>query len=471
MPRGKPCGASFIAAWKSCKEGANSHPDFVSKNKGRADELKIKILGNLQQYSPEQQEAWDSYITESFKRHGESRRLSQEEVYVRKLEGWERLTREGPPKELFDQNGESVGSSKALVPTVTGSTGAPAWRAVERGGIVYKYQNGTKKQPGQWRQSTVSMYNDIASGRTQKAIELYEKAKAEAKATGKPIDYPKTNFGRAVDPKEVDKVMDQLRKDGTLRSVAGNGTNRNHSVKLEDKPVGRELLSAVQNTHLRHDPEFREARAREIVTAWLRQDKKSAFTGEPVSIPSLREKDGYPSVVDHDTPISTAWGKNKKSFNTEEQALDALKRFDRAENFSITERGLNTAKSNKTDWDEITTEWKSRIKDQERFEKEAEKVVDLTVRAGARSTPNSPPSPPPAPLRVEKTPAPRKERVAAPKKEKGAPPAPRTPNKEKQLAGVRALASGYVAKGYSPNRIKEELRKLGIPAQLIQEVV
>ena len=378
MPRGKPCGAGFIAAWKTCKGDVGAHPDFVGKGEKRANELKTKILANLEMYTPKQQEAWEKYMSESFKKHGESRRLSQEEVYLRKLEGWERLTKEGPPKELFDQNGESVGSSKALVPTVTGSTGAPAWRAVERGGVVYKWQNGTKKEPGQWRQSTVSMYNDIASGRVQKAIDLYEEAKAEAKKTGKPIDYPKTNFGKPVDQKEVDKVMAQLRKDGSLRSVAGNGTNRNHSVKIEDKPTGRTLLSAVQNVKLRHDPEFREARAREIVTAWVRQDRKSAFTGEPVSVPSVREKDGYPSVVDHNTPISTAWGKNKAAFNTEAQALDALKRYDRAENFSITERGLNTAKSNMTDWDEITTVWKARVKEQEGYEKEAEKVTDLS---------------------------------------------------------------------------------------------
>lgn len=465
MPKGKPCGAGFIAAWKTCKVGQSAHPDFVSKESKRADELKTKILANLQMYSPEQQQAWDGYITESFKKHGSSRLNSQERVYIRKLEGWEKLTREGPPKELFDQNGESVGSSKALVPTVTGSTGAPAWRAVERGGIAYKYQNGTKKQPGQWRQSTVSMYNDIASGRVQKAIDLYEKAKAEAKETGKPIDYPKTNFGKPVDQKEVDRYMDMLRKSNDLRSVAGNGTNRNHSVKLEDKPVGRELLSAVQNTHLRHDPEFREARAREIVTAWLRQDKKSAFTGEPVSIPSVREKDGYPSVVDHNTPISTAWGKNKRDFNTEAQALDALKRYDRAENFSITERGLNTAKSNKTDWNEITAEWKSRITDQQKFEKEAEKVVDLTISGSARPSTPPPSARVPAPLKVKAKPKPKATPRAAAKE------APKGPDKTKQLAGVRLLANNFAGRGYSPNRIKEELRKLGIPAQLIQEVV
>jgi len=379
MPKGKPCGAGFIPAWKTCKQGDSAHPDFVKEKGKEAEELKEKILKNLEQYTPKQQEAWDKYMSESFKKHGSSRRLSQEDVYIRKLEGWEELTRNGPPKELFDQNGESVGGSKSLVPTVTGSTGAPAWRAVERGGVVYKFQPGKRGQQGQWRQSTVSMYNDIASGRCQKAIDMYEKAKAEAKKTGGPVDYPKTNFGKKVDPKEVDFWMEKLKKDKAIGSVAGNGTNRNHSVKVEDNPTGRELLSAVQNKHLRHDPEFREVRAREIVTAWLRQDKKSAFTGEPVSIPSLREKDGYPSVVDHNTPISTAWKGNKAAFNTEKQALEALSLYDREGNFSITERGLNTAKSDKTDWDEITREWKSRIKDQEKYEAEAKSVTDLTV--------------------------------------------------------------------------------------------
>jgi hypothetical protein len=98
-----------------------------------------------------------------------------------------------------------------------------------------------------------------------------------------------------------------------------------------------------------------------------------------VSIPSLREKDGYPSVVDHNTPISTAWKGNKAAFNTEKQALEALSLYDREGNFSITERGLNTAKSDKTDWDEITREWKSRVKDQEKYEEEAKSVTDLTV--------------------------------------------------------------------------------------------
>jgi len=378
MPKGKPCGSGFIAAWKTCKIDSTSHPDFVSKGSARANELKASILANLQMYSPEQQEAWDKYMSESFREHGKSRRLTQEEVYIRKLEGWDRLIKEGPPKELFDQNGESVGSSKSLVPTVTDSTGAPAWKAVERGGIVYKWQEGTKREPGQWRQSTVSMYNDIASGRVQKAIDLYEQAKAEAKKTGKPIDYPKNNFGKPVDQKEVDKVLDQLRKSKELARVSRNGTNRNHSVTLGENPTGRKLLSAVQNVRLRHDADYREARAREIVTAWIRQDRKSAFTGEPVSVPSVREKDGYPSVVDHNTPISTAWGRNKAAFNTEAQALDALSRYDRAENFSITERGLNTAKSDMTDWDKITTVWKARVKEQERYEREAEGVTDLS---------------------------------------------------------------------------------------------
>jgi hypothetical protein len=379
MPRGKPCGSGFIAAWKTCKSESSAHPGFVTGKGKEADELKSKILKNLEQYTSAQQDAWEKHISESFRKHGSSRRLSQEEVYIRKLKGWEELTRNGPPKELFDQNGESVGSSKSLVPTVTGSTGAPAWKAVERGGIVYKFDPGKGGQAGQWRQSTVSMYNDIASGRCQKAIEMYEKAKEESKKTGKPIDYPMTNFGKTVDPKEVDFWMSELRKSKMVGRVSRNGTNRNHSVKVEDKPTGRELVSAIQNKKLRNDPVFAEERCREIVTAWLRQDRKSSFTGEPVSIPSVRDKNGYPSVVDHNTPISTAWKGNRDGFNTEKQALDALRLYDREGNFSVTERGLNTAKSDKTDWDEITREWKDRIKDQEKYEKEAKSVTDLSL--------------------------------------------------------------------------------------------
>jgi len=393
MPKGNgiKCGNSYISRWKECHDGDSSaHPGFVSGRSKQADELKDKILKNLSQYSPDQQKAWEGYIEESFKTHGSSKLRGQEDVYLLKLKGWEGLTREGPPKELFDQNGESVGGSRSLVPTVTNTTGAPAWRAVERGGIVYKFEEGRKGQEGQWRQSTVSMYNDIASGRVQRAIDLYEKQKAEAQRTGKPINYPVTNFGKQLtkeEEQEVDRLVAEVIKNKKLGSVAGNGTNRNMTVKVGNpEAYGRTLVSAVQNRMLRDDREYAEQRAREIITAYVRQGKVSSFTGDPVSIPSLREKDGYPSVVDHDTPLSTAWKGNPQSFRDPQAARAALAKYDIAGNFSITERGLNTAKSDKTDWEEITTIWKRRIEEQKRFEKEAEKVVDLSLGARSQGT-------------------------------------------------------------------------------------
>ena len=221
------------------------------------------------------------------------------------------------------------------------------------------------------------MYNDIVSGRVQAAINLYHQKKEEAERTGKPIDYPVTNFGRPVDPKEVDHYLALIKAQGDLSGVAGNGTNRNASVKLEDNPTGRELVAAVQNSLLRYDPLYADARAREIIAAWIRQDKVSSFTGLPVSIPAVRDKDGYPSVVDHNTPLSSAWAGNKSAFNTKEQAESALRQFDREGNFSITERGLNTAKSDMTDWDEIIGVWQQRVADFERNQVEARSVVSL----------------------------------------------------------------------------------------------
>jgi hypothetical protein len=383
MPKGagKPCGAGFIAAWKTCKAGASAHPEFVSAKAKEADALKDKILKNLSTYTPAQQDAWEKHIGDSFKEHGSSVARhtvkTQEDVYVLKLKGWEKLTREGPPKELFDQNGESIGSSKSLVPTVTGRTGAPAWKAVEQG-VTYKYQPGKKGQEGQWRQSTVSMYNDIKSGRVQKAIDLYDQKKAEANKKGTPIDYPVLKLGKRVDPKEVDKYLKEVTDQGRLSSVAGNGTNRNATTEVGDKGAyGRTLVAAVQNRMLRSKDE-QEARARNIIEAWLRQDKKSAFTGEPVSIPSIRDKNGYPSVVDHNTPLSTAWKGNPKGFREPEQVKKALGQYDVASNFSITERGLNTSKSDQTDWGGvIIPRWRNAVEGQKKREVEAAKVVDL----------------------------------------------------------------------------------------------
>jgi len=410
MPKGVGirCGNGFISKWKECHDGKqSSHPDFVKKGHGEAEALKEQILANLSRYTPEQQDAWEKYIGESFKKHGESRLKTQEEVYLRKLKGWEQLTREGPPKILYDQNGESVGGSNHLIPSVTGSTGAPAWGAAERGGILYKFQPGKKGEEGQWRQSTVSMYNDIASGRVQKAIDLYEKMKAEAQRTGQPIRYPLTQFDRkltADDYKEIDRLVEEVKKQKMVGSVAGNGTNRNHSVKIGDPDAfGRTLVSAVQNEGLRNDKEYAEARLREIVTAYVRQNKVSALTGEPVSIPSIRDANGYPSVVDHNTPLSTAWKGDPRSFRDPEEAKKALATFDVAGNFSITERGLNTAKSDKTDWEEIIPIWKRRIAEQERNEIKARSVVNLALGSGnSKTSVNRPPSFKPVPSQTPK---------------------------------------------------------------------
>jgi hypothetical protein len=222
------------------------------------------------------------------------------------------------------------------------------------------------------------MYNDIKSGRVQKAIDLYDKKKAEAEKNKTPIDYPVLGLGNRVDPKEVEKYLKEIKDQGVLSWVAGNGTNRNATTQVGDENAyGRTLVSAVQNQLLRSQEE-KEARARNIIEAWLRQDKKSAFTGEQVSIPSLREKKGYPSVVDHNTPLSTAWKGNPKGFRDPEQVKKALGQYDVASNFSITERGLNTSKSDQTDWDGvIIPRWRNAVEAQKKREVEAVSVVDL----------------------------------------------------------------------------------------------
>jgi hypothetical protein len=222
------------------------------------------------------------------------------------------------------------------------------------------------------------MYNDIKSGRVQKAIDLYDQKKAEADKKGTPIDYPVLKLGKRVDPKEVDKYLKEVTDQGKLGSVAGNGTNRNATTEVGDKGAyGRTLVAAVQNRMLRSKEE-QEARARNIIEAWLRQDKKSAFTGEAVSIPSIRDKNGYPSVVDHNTPLSTAWKGNPKGFREPEQVKKALGQYDVASNFSITERGLNTSKSDQTDWGGvIIPRWRNAVEGQKKREVEAASVVDL----------------------------------------------------------------------------------------------
>jgi hypothetical protein len=81
----------------------------------------------------------------------------------------------------------------------------------------------------------------------------------------------------------------------------------------------------------------------------------SPWTGLQVSPPGIMLKGGYPSTLDHAKPLSDLYDRLPKSRKaTNEEILSLLRERDVADNFVVGERGINSVKGDRDDWNDIS---------------------------------------------------------------------------------------------------------------------
>ncbi len=364
--KGIPCGGSFISASKKCRlneyglKGAESFLSEGSLAQIRKDLDAFEVA--LEGYNGPAQDYFRSIVKERLAEGVASRERAakgrkqplKEEHFVRIAEGARILAQDGPPTRLVSKEGGDMAVSPYLRPVLS-KKGNMGWEDP----IVS--MTFTKKKQGQMalELNRVLAPYDMVQGRVQAFQGYYAKWTQLVKS--KPFGGVEAARIREVPEAEVTQFLATLtpsqRKDMRTSGIDLGGESR---VKRNenDPTVGG---NRARFTSVLTSEKYLKQRERDIAKAYLRQTPGpgklavSPWTGLPVSPPGIMLKGGYPSTLDHAKPLSDLYDRlprNRKA--TDEEILSLLRERDVSDNFVVGERGINSVKGDRDNWDDIS---------------------------------------------------------------------------------------------------------------------
>lgn len=315
---GKEGGPTQQGNWRSTFSGRSEKLDAAMESLNRT----------VDALPPEQRAFWQNKIQEKFGMKGVENPVHTggkpytgaeiDASLTSQARGWERLIKDGAPKETMDRANNRLPAPRNMIPDTTFS-GQRKWISPEDNLVYSAPKTAADKAAGVWGQNRASTKDTL---RRLPEISSFRRSQ-EAKGESWPIQKlsPRPDL-----PKSVDEILSKLTAK-EKSDIMFNGLNKT------DKE------GKLLKDWYKANPREAEMRLREVVQRWFDQGGRSGISGMPIAIPGLAPKAGEArSSVDHFTPIST--GKVLT-------APELRKQLDNFKNMLAAEEGPNSSRSNK----------------------------------------------------------------------------------------------------------------------------
>jgi len=345
---GKPCGESWIAAWKMCIKGVGiDHEIFRNMGSSPTEQLQKALTDfhdNLVKHIPEEaHKNWERAVFDllktfkDFPMDPEQKETFLEKKLLKQLKEGERMMVNQP--RYLNINGTKIEAPTDLLPKL--GAAQSGWYdprlnlAFNAKGVGNNGIASVKLQSGGGSQTELHLTGQLSSMLNYRAKQLAEGKSWPSEPTKTPTQA------------EIDKVYSEV-KGKEIWKVGGN--------LMDTSRKRNELLEYYEIANKNPSPEVqarREFKSKAMIAAWLAYDKKSPVTGLQVDLtPSIPQGGKYRSTVDHKVPLDELRKKLTSVTDPNEKLKRLIQSSDTKENFYIVEGGLNAMK-NKNTWSDI----------------------------------------------------------------------------------------------------------------------